>query len=165
MRFKSLRTAARRTECFYSLYIVSEFGPHRQPTSVNAHVLEEATIDRRMIRAVPFSVVLLSGCAMENLNAVTDFGASNAATPHNAYDELRLPAAYQNIGRIDKTEPLDRLVTIDGQPATPPDTTAALSKGHTVSKIACQIFELGLEPPTVKPCPPRPVAVEIGLLQ
>lgn len=149
-------------------------------------------IDRRIIRALPFSILLLSGCAMssndastnstnnsavnpadnvaadaqanrvvastpgyealkagDNRQAIADFGAANAATPHNAYDELNLAAAYQNAGQMDKAEPLDRKAMIDGQDAMPAETTTALSKGHFVAEIACQNLERGLKPATV----------------
>jgi peptidoglycan-associated lipoprotein len=152
-------------------------------------------IDRRIIRALPFSMLLLSGCANSNQDASTynlpstgnsavdpadnvaadvqanrviattpgyealkagdnrtairDFGAANAATPHNAYDELNLAVAYQNTGRMDKAEPLDRQAMIDGQNVMPSETTTELSKGHTVAEIACQNLGMGLPPATV----------------
>jgi outer membrane protein OmpA-like peptidoglycan-associated protein len=159
-------------------------------------------IDRRIIRALPFSILLLSGCAMQNdgansaanppstnnsavngadnraadaqenrvtttspgyealkqgdnHTAIRDFGAANARTPHNAYDELNLAAAYQNSGQMDKAEPLDRQAMVDGRNARPVETTTALSNGHTVAEIACQNLTMGLPPAapgTARPC-------------
>ncbi len=165
-------------------------------------------IDRRMMRALPFGLFLLSGCAMESQDASTanppstnnsavsardnraadapenrtttatpgylalkqgddraaidDFAAANARTPHNAYDELNLAAAYQNSGQMSKAEPLDRQAMIDGQYAQPAETTTALSQGHTVAEIACQNLAMGLPPATVAgtaaPCQTTQVA-------
>jgi len=166
-------------------------------------------IDRRIMRALPLGILLLSGCAMESQDASTsgpppstnnsavraadnraadapenrtttatpgylalkqgddraaidDFAAANARTPHNAYDELNLAAAYQNSGQMSKAEPLDRQAMIDGQYAQPAETTTALSRGHTVAEIACQNLAMGLPPATVagtaSPCQATQVA-------
>jgi outer membrane protein OmpA-like peptidoglycan-associated protein len=81
--------------------------------------------------------------------AVTQFVASNNATPHSAYDELDLGVAYQHQGRMDLAEPWYRAAMTDGHGVVATTTTTELSRGHTVEEIACQNLAMGLRPAAV----------------
>jgi outer membrane protein OmpA-like peptidoglycan-associated protein len=66
--------------------------------------------------------------------------------PHDAFAELSLGSAYQELGRMDLAEPLYRQAMTHGQGLYPVEVTADWAKGMTVEQIACRNLEIGLPP-------------------
>ena len=70
--------------------------------------------------------------------AENDFKQQQAQNPHDPYLEVDLAAAYQQLGRLDLAETLDRQAMIDGKGVYPGATTDPHDQGKTVAEIACE---------------------------
>jgi outer membrane protein OmpA-like peptidoglycan-associated protein len=91
-----------------------------------------------------------------------EFEPAQAKAPRDPYLELDLAVAYQQLGRMDLAEALDRQAMVDGKDVYPPYTTFDRDKGHTIAYIACENIEIGLkasscEPMAPQQAPPPPV--------
>jgi outer membrane protein OmpA-like peptidoglycan-associated protein len=92
----------------------------------------------------------------ENFQAARDYLAeTHAEDPNDAFAELNLGVAYQELGRMDLAEPLYRQAMTHGRGLTGVDTTQGWAAGKTVEEIACRNLEIGLPPAPAgqaKPC-------------
>jgi outer membrane protein OmpA-like peptidoglycan-associated protein len=70
----------------------------------------------------------------------------NVEDPYDAFAELSLGSAYQELGRMDLAEPLYRQAMTHGQGLYPVEVTTDWAKGMTVEQIACRNLEIGLPP-------------------
>jgi len=86
-----------------------------------------------------------------------DFGPAQAKAPRDPYLELDLGAAYQQLGRMDLAEALDRQAMVDGKDVYPPYTTMERDKGKSIAFIACENIEIGLKTNSCDRMPTPPV--------
>jgi len=93
--------------------------------------------------------------------AQKEFEPKQAKDPHDPYFELDLAAAYQQLGRLDLAEALDRQAMVDGKDVYPPHTTFARDNGKSIAFIACENIGIarhteGCAPVAVNNPPPPP---------
>lgn len=93
--------------------------------------------------------------------AQNEFQPKQAKDPHDPYLELDLAVAYQQLGREDLAEALDRQAMVDGKDVHPPYTTFPRDNGKSIAEIACENIAIahkteGCEPVTMRqPEPPK----------
>jgi len=93
-----------------------------------------------------------------------EFQPKQAQNPHDPYLELDLAVAYQQLGRLDLAESLNRGAMVDGKDVKPEYTTFPRDAGKTIAEIACENIGIahhteGCEPVAVNP-PVQPPAVK-----
>ncbi|MGD0191524.1 MAG: hypothetical protein ABSD74_12355 [Rhizomicrobium sp.] len=72
-----------------------------------------------------------------------EFQSELAKQPHDAYLELDLGVAYQNLGRLDLAEVVYREAMVDGKNVVPPYTTYPRDAGKSIAEIACENIAIG----------------------
>lgn len=86
------------------------------------------------------------------------FEPENAKTPHDAYLELDLAVAYQQLGRMDLAEALYRQAMADGANIYPAVVTFDRDKGKSIADIACENIAIGYKSDNCNVAPPAPPA-------
>lgn len=90
-----------------------------------------------------------------------EFEPMQAKNPHDPYLQLDLAVAYQQLGRLDLAEALNRQAMVDGKNVYPPHTTFARDNGKSIADIACENIGIshhttGCEPVAMNN-PPAPI--------